>query len=638
MNKLFTIAIICIFFLSAKAQTPAAISPTQPFGKIDKADLELTSCDFEKDANAETLFDKGSVSFNANLDIFFERHVRIKIFNDKGKSEADIRIPYYSGGHYEYITNLQAETVNLNNGNIEVTKVDKKQIYNKTIDKNQSEMVFTFPNVKPGSIVEFKYTVNSESPGDFPDWYFQSNIPTRYSELNTSIPSSLYFKNLVMVSMPFVKNTEEVKSMANIPSLNNEPYMTSRKDNYQRILYQLMSYNAGAASQSFSETWQKVGENEIDFDDFGGQFRRKLTGEDVILGKVKGMASTDEKIAYIFNSVRNAMKWNDEEVRYTSDGTSEAWDKKTGNSTEINLMVYHLLKKAGVQAFPMLVSTRGNGRVNPAYPSRYQFNTAVTYCPIDSTRYYVLDATSKYNVYNDIPENLLNGFGFYMDKDNKVYENIFLQKTAPVREVVLINADIKPEGKISGTAQLNNFSYYRADAVEQYKKEGEKKYIDYLREDDNNLKISSIKFDNMEVDSLPLVQNINFDLSLSGADENYIYFNPNLFTSLHSNPFLTTGRTTDIDFGFLKNYVISGVYKEPAGYKIDALPKSVSMSMPDKSISFKRIVAEQDGSVMVRYTIDFKKAMFFKEDYPEFYDFFKKMTEMINEQIVFKKS
>jgi hypothetical protein len=76
----------------------------------------------------------------------------------------------------------------------------------------------------------------------------------------------------------------------------------------------------------------------------------------------------------------------------------------------------------------------------------------------------------------------------------------------------------------------------------------------------------------------------------------------------------------------------------PAGYKIDGLPKSVSMVMPDKSISFKRIVAEQDGSILVHYIIDFKKVAFSAGEYPGVHDFYKKMYELLNEQIVLKKS
>jgi hypothetical protein len=249
-----------------------------------------------------------------------------------------------------------------------------------------------------------------------------------------------------------------------------------------------------------------------------------------------------------------------------------------------------------------------------------------------------LDATGKYNVYNETPSELLNSSGLYIDKKNDLYDIVYLQNSEPVRQVVLINAEIKPGGKMDGSAQISSMSYNRAHSVSRYKTDGEQKYIDYLKDGDNNLKISSIKFDNMEIDTLPLTQNIDFHLDLAGSDENYIYFNPNLFTSLHSNPFLSESRHTDIDFEYLKVYTISGIYKMPAGYKVDALPKSVSMSMPDKGIVFKRIVAEQDGSIVIRYTIDFKKVLYFKDDYADFHDFFKKMQEMLDEQIVLKKS
>jgi hypothetical protein len=638
MKKLYTLLLSGVFAMPAIAQTQAPAPTTQPYGKIDKADLEMTACDFEKDANAEVLFDKGSVYFDTQYNLILERHIRVKIFNDNGKKEADIRIPYFGGNGSEYISNIQAETINLNNGVIEITKVDKKLIYTQKVDKYRTALVFSFPNVKPGSVIEYKYALTASSVGDFPDWYFQTNIPTRYSELTTAIPDILYYKNLVMVKQPYVKNTGDVKALANIPSLQDEPYMSSLKDNDERILYELKSINTIGIHQSFSDTWEKVGKDEIDNDDFGGQFRRKLKGEEDILNKAKSLSFEKDKIAFIFNEVKNTMKWNEEDENYTNDGTAEAWDKKTGNSTEINLILYHLLQKAGVNVLPMLVSTRGNGKINPAYPNGYQFNRAVAYIPIDTANYYVLDATSKYNIYNEIPASLLSGFGFYMDKENKKYDLVFLKKSNPVREVTLINAEIKPDGKMNGTVQINSFSYKRINDVKKYKTDGEEKYIKYLSNGDNNLKITSVKFENMEVDTLPLAQNIEFNLDLTGSDENYIYFKPNLFSSGYDNDFLSENRFTDIDFAYRSNNVLSGSYKIPGGYKIDAMPKSVSMTMPDKSIAFRRIVVEQEGTIVVRYVLDFKKSLFFKENYPEFHEFFKKMNELVNEQIVLKKS
>jgi hypothetical protein len=166
---------------------------------------------------------------------------------------------------------------------------------------------------------------------------------------------------------------------------------------------------------------------------------------------------------------------------------------------------------------------------------------------------------------------------------------------------------------------------------------GENKYIDLLENNDNSLKITSFKRENTEVDSLPLTENINFKLDLTGSDGTYIYFNPNIFTSFRTNPFLGEIRNSAIDFGSVNNYAIDGRYKVPEGYKIESLPKNLSLVMSDKSIIFKRIVAEQERDILVHYIINYKKAVFFKDEYPGIRDFYKKMYEMLNEQIVLKK-
>jgi len=667
MKKTFTLILLSAFCAGANAQTTATPT-TQPYGKVDQADLEMKACDFEKDANAEVLFNKGNVYYGSDLvSITEEVHKRIKIFNDNGKKEADIHLEYISDGHYQSITGLQAETINLVDGKVEITKLDKKLVYTKAIDKWNSEITFTMPNVKPGSIIEFKYNFNVAGYSGMPVWYFQEDIPVRYSEYDTSIPDLFYFRPQPHLNQPFVKYTTkeegrsfqdtwkddygqmhndsypyslltETRAMANVPSLPDEAFMSSFADNVDCVRFQFVSVKPlGGFVKSHSETWAKVGGILEDDEDFGGQLNRKLNNEEAIINKAKALKTNDEKIAYVFNEVRNTMKWNDIDRWYTIDGTYRAWENKTGNSAEINIILYHLLKKSGIDAYPMVVSTQKHGRVVPFYTSLAQFNRSVVYVPVDSTKNYVLDATGKYNMYNEIPSELLNSSGLWIDNSKNKYDIVLLHNDKPVRQMIFVSGEIKPDGKLTGTVQISSTGYNKINSVQKYKTDGEKKYIDYLRDNDNNLKISSLKMQDMEVDSLPLMQNIEFSLDLAGSDENYIYLNPNLFTSLKTNPFLSEKRMTDVDFRYLRNYAVNGLYKIPAGYKVDALPKSVTIVMPDKGISFKRLVAEQEGTIVVRYAINYNKTAYLREDYPDFHEFFKKMHEMLNEQIILKK-
>ena len=605
MKRIFTLLLLGSISAEISAQTTAPT--TQPFGKVDQADLELKACDFEKDANAEVLFFKGNVFYSTDLESITEEiHKRIKIFNDNGKNEADIHIEYLSDEHYQFITGIQAQTINLADGKVEITKLDKKLIYTKAIDKWHSEITFTLPNVKPGSIIEYKYNFNVNSYAGLPFWIFQEHIPVRYSEFNTSIPDLFYYRPQAHIYQPFVKHTTstdgrsfqdtykdqdgqlrtdsypyglqiETRAVANVPSLTDEAYMSSFNDNVQCMRFQFVSMKPiGGFAHTHSETWQKVAGILADDDDFGGQLNRKLNNEEVIINKAKTLKTDEEKIAYIFNEVRNSMKWNELDYWFTIDGTYRAWDSKTGNSTEINLILCHLLKKSGLDAYPMIVSTRKNGKVIPFYTSTSQFNRSVVYIPVDSAKNYILDATGKYNQYNETPDELLNSTGLWIDKSKRPFANdLYKENLTCKASYSYIAAEIKPTGKLEGTAEISSSSYNKISAIARYKKDGEKKYIDYLSDNDNNLKISSIKMENMDVDSLPLTQKIEFKLDLAGSDETYIYLNPNLFTSLKTNQFLSETRMTDIDFGYLRTYAINGVYKIPPGYKTDALPKSV---------------------------------------------------------------
>ena len=214
MNKLLPILALCVITFSAKAQQTTPAMPTdQPYGKIDQADLEMKACDFEKDANAEILINKGELYYDQTFNVVMDCHKRIKIFNDNGKDEANIRIPYHSFNREEFITGIQAETINLTDGKQEIIKLDKKQIFTQVIDKYTSAIVFTMPNVKPGSIIEYKYSWNCTEWGNIPTWYFQSTkAPVRYSEYYTHIPEYFYFSRQTHTIFSFAVNQSKTES------------------------------------------------------------------------------------------------------------------------------------------------------------------------------------------------------------------------------------------------------------------------------------------------------------------------------------------------------------------------------------------------------------------------------------------
>jgi len=634
MNKVFALLLLGIYAFTGNAQNP--VHQDGVYGKIDIADLQMTSCDFEKDANAEVLFDKGVVTYKYST-IIMERYKRIKIFNEKGKDEADFRIEFFGVHKDEDIVDLQAETVNLDGGNITYTPVDSKSIYTEIVDKDTKAITFSFPNVKAGSVIEVKYKKTTPYAYNYPDWYFQSSIPTKYSEFDATLHDEYHLIVETKIYQPVFKDTAMAVSrptgtrhiwvMRNVAAYKEEPYM-DYPDDYKESVLVKDDYD--------SPSWTKIGDGMMEDPDFGEQLKKSINGQDQIVSNAIKLKTDKEKIAYLFDTVRNAMKWNKIDRWYCLDGVKRAWEKKTGNSTEINLILFNLLSAANVNTFLLGVRTRTEGRLDVSAPGWFSLNKVVLYAQADASTFYVLDASDKLNGYDNVPGDLAGLKAFQIATTAKVYSLINL----PLGINYISSSatgDITPDGKLKGSVQIREWGYAKKDFRQQYNVLGQKSFIEKLEHNNNGLKINSFKVEVPQNDTLPVTRVIDFDYNLTEPDGNYLYFTPSILTGLNSDPFFSETRISDIDFGGFTLLAFKGRYKIPAGYKIEALPKSVNLEMPDKGIIFKRVLADQDGYIVANYLIDYERSVYKKDAYPAIHDFYKKMYAMLSEQILLKK-
>lgn len=626
------------------------------FGKIDKSDLLLTECEFDKDAVAYKLLDYGDVRYVSGKNIFAiqeERRIRIKILKDKGLDYANIKIKFYSRLGYEDISKLSAITYNLDNsGNVVTTKLDKSSIYKKAVNDKISEVAFTMPDVKPGSVIEYKYVDTKQSFADLDDWYFQDEIPTRVSTYSILVPSIFRFVNQTFAyqnvdvkredvlenlpirgSMLSYNSVQRTYTLKNVNALRDEPYMGAAKDYLQRVIFQLSQivYPSGEVEEVMS-TWPKLTKDLLEEEDFGGQLKKNIhTGS--LDDSLKLITSDYKKMLAIYDYVQRNMNWNRSESLYSPNGIKSAWDKKTGNNTEINLILINLLKDAGIKVSPLLVSTKGNGAVNTLYPFLEQFNNTMACVVIDDKRY-ILDAADKYNPAYLIPSDVLNNEGFVVDKDNPRW--ITLQDDKDKYEnVVSIFSEITPDGLMKGQATVFSSGYSKNPRVKKWK-EDKGSFDSYFSKAFTGIKVDTIEVKNEDIDTLPLEQKVQFSLPVNQSG-GYEYFPLNLFQGLEKNPFIADQRYTDIDFGYRQSFQVIGKIYIPDGYEFEELPKNIKMIMPDTSIVLKRMMQADSNSVDLRITVDFQKPVYAANDYPLFKEFYKKLFATLNEQVVIKK-
>jgi hypothetical protein len=634
-------AVFIIFFLSfilgIKAQ-----ENIPSYGKIDKADLQMQDCSFDPGAEALILLDIGEIEFNYINNIGWvsesRYRIRIKVLKEKAVSRSEIKLPYFAKDSREDISNISGISCNLDaNGNIVESKLENNNIYDRIIDKDYAEVSFALPNVKTGTIFEYKYKKTRKS-FYIPSWNFQQSIPTRYSAYNVIIPEYFQFTLLVTKRQELEKKASTgIREgvwylMRNIKGLKDEPFSSGKVDYVQRIDFQLSNINAPGYYEEIRTTWPKIITELLEDEDFGMALKKNLRGINDIVQTAMAKPAINEKIRTIYNYVQRNMQWNEDYSLYSFTGIKEAWDKKSGNITDINFILINLLKEAGIAAKPLLVSTKDHGMVSPVYPFLKRFNAVLAYVK-DGDREFVMNAADKYNPYNLMPYDVINTNALVIDKS--VETLIPLTCSDKYASNVFFTCSVESNGKVAGQATLKNSGYARNIRMRTFKKDKLKEMIG-----DNEgiaIRVDSLSVKNEEDELLPFEQVAQFSGNMEEGG-GYFFLPYNLFTSLGKNPFIEENRVMAVDFNFPKSYSVTGTYYLPDDFVVNELPKNTRLMMPDTSIILVRKI-QQDGNIIsFKVTLDLLYADYVVEGYPFIKDFFTKMYAILNERIVLKKN
>lgn len=645
--KLFSFPLILL--LSSYNTYAQQLVKLPKFGEVDKAELQMTECSFDKGAAAMVIFDEAESAFRINFSSpvspFLEQtdhRVRIKIFNEKGFANANIKIRYPTTDKTVSIIHLNAQTYNLDeSGNIVVTKVDKASVFDKAINSRYSEKIFAFPNVKAGSVIEYTYRLDNASRSE---WYFQKSIPVKFSRFIIDFPPELIVSVIPYCTMPMEQKKSDREgagnyswyAMSNIPGLSDEPFMSCREDYLQRLESKLVAIDfPGIPRRSLLRSWPGIIKEIIEDEDFGKQLNKNLPRTSELEAMIRPVDDEYQKMCIIHKYVRNNMVWNEYDNIWALDGVKSAWKNKKGTSGEINLIMINLLKDAGLKVSPILVSTRENGIANTGLAGYDQFNKVLAYVQIKD-KVYVLDATEKNTPSYLIPFDVMASEGLVIQKID-TYEwgwKTLWDETHKKKNEVFINAEIDEKGAMKGEATIKSFDYEKIKQLELLK-DGEEKFKETLVAK-QDIKIDSLTLEDADNDTLPLTQSVKFTASTSSSGS-YRHFSVNFFAGLNNNPFIAEERKTDIFYGVNQQYHITGNIFLPDGYQMEGLPKNIKLITSDTGIVFKRQSTYSDGFLFVDMILDFRKPYFTPENYPELREFYKKLTDLLDEKYVYLK-
>lgn len=672
MKHFFVISCLLLAFISGAQDVK--------FGKISKAELEQKVHPKDSTANAAVLYKNENIYFvYSDSDGFIQHrdiHERIKIYNKQGFDYATEKIYLYEGGSgsKEKISNLKAFTYNLVNNKIEKVKLKKDGIFEEDYNEHTEINTITMPNVKEGSVIEFSYKIISPFLA-IDDIIFQYNIPINkfdfkvrtpeYYAYNRKVnPQAFYYPTISSStsestarftqansgvgyfygsgSRKYTKESFNYKenilyaNEVDIPALKVEAY-AGAIDNYRAKL--ILEFSAilnsyGGVEKSFSTNWDKVCKSIIANSDFGNQLNRHNFFKND-LNEIVALGNDDFQKAFLLQSfVKSKVKWNGVYGYTVMKGTKRAYNEGEGNVADINLLLVAMLKSQGINANPVLVSTRNNGV--PIFPTRKGFNYVI--CMVESGgNYILLDATEPYSMVNVLPSRALNWQGRVL-KDDGYSSWISLSPNKQSSKATSLNIKINDDFQVSGKVRQSITEHLALNYRKTYTNLSPQDHIKRLENNKGDIEISNLEFENDKDISKPVKISYAYE-ALDGIDAigDNLYFSPLLFFKLEENPFKLEQREYPIDFAFpfKESYKINILL--PEGYTIESMPKSEILQFKDGESKFKYIIKQNGNFLQLSVELNIGNSLIHPNDYSVFKQFFSKVVEKQAEQIVLTK-
>ncbi|MBI3221057.1 MAG: DUF3857 domain-containing protein [Bacteroidetes bacterium] len=640
--------LLVAFTLFSSIVATAQKSPVK-FGDIPMEDLKMTVYSKDSSAAAVVLEDYGIAYITVIGDapvLNFERHTRIKILTKEGLDYANTSIlVYHAGSTEEKVQALKAASYNLENGKVVESKLSKDNIFKEKVNRNYNRQKFAVPNVKVGSVIEYSYRISSEFFTNFPNWSFQSTIPTRWSEYWAMIPDLFTYEKYMQGYVP--PSSYETKRQLyyetdvighhwisrNVPAFKEESYMTSADEYISKMNFALSRINYSTHIQEVMASWEKLTKDLLEDEDFGKAIDKTGFLKDRVSQITNGVTDSLKKVIAISEYVKNNVEWDGEEDYYAGN-IKKILETKSGTSGDINIILASMLDKAGFDVEMILLSTRGHGIIRQAYPMRKQFNYVVASVKIGGKRL-LLDATEKNLPYDVLPSRCLNGQGLIISKKN--FGWLEVTSKAKAKTVVNVDLTISGENELSGKIQYTMDGYDAHDNRDELLKNGEEKYLKDFK-GTKQWQFEKSEFQDVKDLSKPLKESHQVIISdhITSAGD-ILYINPFVSTRIEENPFKSDQRTYPIDFGTQidRTYILK--LTVPENFAIDDLPKNKVIALPGNVGKYILNVTPVGNVINITSIFQINRSMIAQTEYANVKEFYNQVVAKQAEQIVLKK-
>lgn len=396
------------------------------WGVLSREEAELSDVHFETGASAVNLFRIGELTIN-DENYTLDEYGRIKILKTDGFDKAQMKMSFPKDANIDL---KAAQTLNLVDGKTVINKIEDFDII-KSESENTVEIAIAFPNVKVGSVIEYKIrTVSNNIVFDTP-WSFQSDIPTLYSKLamvNKAYADYRIILNGAKLNQKYAGKRKVARwELHNIPSYKSFSHVYNTEDYREKIMFQFNVSRKHYAGYLSVNTWsglKKLVNADVEESIGKGSFNKfsdEIRKEETKIGTLKNC------IAYL----QNNFQWNQELSAFAGSMNKEFLPQKTGNSADFNIFLHEILKQKGIQSHLAVTSLRSNGRMLADFPLLSNVQALINIVEIDDGEKLIIDAaTSKLENIRYLQLDYYNRLVLNLDKN----AGEFLEISPPLSE------------------------------------------------------------------------------------------------------------------------------------------------------------------------------------------------------------
>jgi Domain of Unknown Function with PDB structure (DUF3857)/Transglutaminase-like superfamily len=640
VRLLFSVALLAVFIVPALAQK-------EDWQPISKHDLEIKQVPGNPGADAIQLYYADFINDQEETEFFY---VRIKILNEKGKSHADVELIVPPEGS---ISGLKARTIQPDG---RITEFTGKP-FQKTVIKARGVKIlakaFTMPEVNVGSIVEYKYHI--DTPGYVKDnsWTIQHELYTvkesfrmkAYSGQITGLEGgyrvAALYSHMPNNIKPVQKGERYELDLESMPAFESEGYMPPEED----LKPQMRFFYVSTGNSTPDKFWQDAGRrwndevehfigNRKEISQAAAQAIGNETDPEQKLRKLYARAQQIRNLTY--ERERSDIELKKEKLK-ANQNAGAVLAQNTGDRDDITRFFVALARAAGFDSSVVRISNRSNKFFDKGLLSERQLDTEIAVINLAGKDIY-LDPGTKFCSYGYLRWIRTSTQGIKLDKKGGVFV------TAPAasydKATTRRNAEMALDagGNLTGTITVK---FEGGDALEHR--------LDELQTDEAGRKkdledevrgwlpagaaIKLTKSEGWETSDGPLTAIFSVELpSYASAAGKRLLVPAYVFQARQMDAFKHVDRKFPVYFPYAFGEVDKVSITIPAGYTLENTPQEQTARL---GYAGYQNLAQYDGKELITQRILQVNGIFFRlEQYPEMKDFFGKVQAGDEQQAV----